>query len=1020
MVKISIVVPLYNTEKYIERCLQSIIEQTYNNIEIIVVNDGSTDNSRAIVAAVAEKDDRIRIIDHNENKGLYHSRITGVEQSSGEYIGFVDSDDYISCDYYRTLVRRAQETGADITVGKIVHENENGDRYIHNIYDSYDFGVMEGEEAVKRYWEQEGRCFIWHTIWNKLYSREVWKKSLPILKRQKEHLIMTEDFVFSSVLFNKSTCLSCVKYGSYYYYKHSGASTSISVNIDKFRKNIKDLKLAFDFVGDYVRSDDYCIKAEDQFKKWNDLYRVFWRENIQNSLLNEQEKQELFSLLDSCLADQGTQIRHQSYFYSVTSDYDNRYNDIVNLIKSNEIKVISFDIFDTAIVRPVYRPSDMFMLLNKDFTELDPTEQRSFSEIRMMAEKELRRKKIYENKSPVEDISLDDIYEYISMISFVKADVLIKMKEKELEAERRLCTARNSVMNLYYAAVACGKKIWFTSDMYLDSKDIKRLLKEKGYTEYDGLLVSSCENATKRTGTLYDILICKTGCRAEEILHIGDNWWHDVENAELRGIKAVFFPSAIECLQNHIPGIASTHSCCAYTEPEGNTRNMEKALEYLGTRTALAVAALKLYDNPFISYNQWSDMNCQPSYFGYYALGMHLLGFVKWIIEKSVNSHYDMLAFISRDGYLPIKAYEIIKQYYENSPDSKYIYTSRKAAVSCGIISVEDMLTLYDKINPERCTYDTLANMLSPVLSGYSREALSAEGIKADESVGTYSAFFEFIKIIARRFFDKNKALKYNSAVSVYLGEKLTGKVACVDIGYSGRTQEMLGRVIGRPVDAFYIHKNDDCCCEKERKNGFRVFSFYDHTPSITGAAREMMFSEYAPSCIGYNVCKGTVQPVFDEFTNDYPTKYLIDQMQGEALKFVEDFCSLYGSDLDIMFMRNEDVSYPYEFFLNYLTEADSKMFECCDFEDDMWAGTTLDLPEYWKRCISYHKLIPYYIHPEEVKHYYVQKDDIVYQMYVEKGIINKNIIIKALYWLIMDKNFFKKRIKDYIKRREK
>ncbi|MCM1168262.1 MAG: glycosyltransferase, partial [Ruminococcus sp.] len=197
--KISIIVPVYNTERYLERCIKSIIAQTYKNLEIIAVNDGSTDNSRKILEELSADDDRIVIVDHPKNKGLYHARITGVENASGDYIGFVDSDDYVSCDYYRTLIEKAVETDSDIVVGKTVHEDEKGYRWIHNMYHFINFGTLEGDEVVSEYWKQEGRNFIWHTIWNKLYNKRIWDKAMPILKKQGKHLIMTEDFAFSSV-----------------------------------------------------------------------------------------------------------------------------------------------------------------------------------------------------------------------------------------------------------------------------------------------------------------------------------------------------------------------------------------------------------------------------------------------------------------------------------------------------------------------------------------------------------------------------------------------------------------------------------------------------------------------------------------------------------------------------------------------------------------------------------------------------------------------------------------------------
>ena len=110
---ISIIVPVYNVEKYLEKCVDSIINQTYKNIEIILVDDGSKDNSGKICDIIKEKDERIKVI-HKQNGGLSDARNAGLKIAKGTYIGFVDSDDYIAEDMYQTLYSLSKEKNADI------------------------------------------------------------------------------------------------------------------------------------------------------------------------------------------------------------------------------------------------------------------------------------------------------------------------------------------------------------------------------------------------------------------------------------------------------------------------------------------------------------------------------------------------------------------------------------------------------------------------------------------------------------------------------------------------------------------------------------------------------------------------------------------------------------------------------------------------------------------------------------------------------------------------------------------
>ena len=102
--KISIIVPVYNVENYLERCVESILKQTYTNFELLLINDGSTDQSGDLCDQLALRDQRIRVI-HKENGGLSAARNTGIDHASSDLIGFIDSDDYIEEDMYETLNR---------------------------------------------------------------------------------------------------------------------------------------------------------------------------------------------------------------------------------------------------------------------------------------------------------------------------------------------------------------------------------------------------------------------------------------------------------------------------------------------------------------------------------------------------------------------------------------------------------------------------------------------------------------------------------------------------------------------------------------------------------------------------------------------------------------------------------------------------------------------------------------------------------------------------------------------------
>ena len=140
MVLLSVIVPIYNSKDYLSRCLDSILKQTLEDMEIIFVDDGSTDSSPAILQEYAKKDPRIRVIT-KKNQGLVAARKTGVKEAAGKYIGYVDSDDWIEPDMYETLCQYAQSNQADMVTSGYIFEGN----YVSIHYDEIPEGLYEGE-----------------------------------------------------------------------------------------------------------------------------------------------------------------------------------------------------------------------------------------------------------------------------------------------------------------------------------------------------------------------------------------------------------------------------------------------------------------------------------------------------------------------------------------------------------------------------------------------------------------------------------------------------------------------------------------------------------------------------------------------------------------------------------------------------------------------------------------------------------------------------------------------------------
>ena len=140
---ISVITTVYNTEKYVGRCFDSVFNQTYKNIEFIVVNNASEGNINEIVNKYKYiyPDFKIKLVELKENVGLFHGRLKGAEVATGDYIAFIDSDDRVSIDFYRTLLDKAIETSADMVAADFVYEDEVGNltQDIYNPVKNYEF-----------------------------------------------------------------------------------------------------------------------------------------------------------------------------------------------------------------------------------------------------------------------------------------------------------------------------------------------------------------------------------------------------------------------------------------------------------------------------------------------------------------------------------------------------------------------------------------------------------------------------------------------------------------------------------------------------------------------------------------------------------------------------------------------------------------------------------------------------------------------------------------------------------------
>lgn len=206
---ISVIVPIYKVEDYLKRCVDSIINQTYSNLEIILVDDGSPDNCPQICDAYAKQDARIKVV-HKENGGLSDARNAGMEIATGEYISFIDSDDYVHMDMLNILLDVMLKEDCEIAQCGTVKFNE-GETVALNEVD-YEVKVYNTKEALK---ELINDGHFVQTVWNKLYKADIALK-LPFRKGK-----LNEDEYWTYIVFAQSKNIAEVTAGMYFYLQRS-------------------------------------------------------------------------------------------------------------------------------------------------------------------------------------------------------------------------------------------------------------------------------------------------------------------------------------------------------------------------------------------------------------------------------------------------------------------------------------------------------------------------------------------------------------------------------------------------------------------------------------------------------------------------------------------------------------------------------------------------------------------------------------------------------------------------------
>ncbi|WP_054834602.1 glycosyltransferase [Methanobrevibacter arboriphilus] len=271
-IKVSVIVPVYNSERYLEKCLDSLINQTLKEIEIICVDDGSTDSSPEILERYSKKDNRIKIITQ-KNKDVGAAREAGLKIANGEYVAFSDNDDWLALDAFEKLYNNAKSNDSDVVIFKVVFYYSDNDSYIYPKSLNLENYFNEGTDYNNFTFKAEN---IKKQVMNTLFAP--WFKFYKLEFLKKHNFYFKENITYPDVPFHVQTLLKaeklsfCPEY--LYFYRRNHQESMLLISKDTPR--IFDIFEVIDEVEDFLIINNFCESYKFEFYQFKLGQINFW------------------------------------------------------------------------------------------------------------------------------------------------------------------------------------------------------------------------------------------------------------------------------------------------------------------------------------------------------------------------------------------------------------------------------------------------------------------------------------------------------------------------------------------------------------------------------------------------------------------------------------------------------------------------------------------------------------------------------------------------------------------------
>lgn len=557
---------------------------------------------------------------------------------------------------------------------------------------------------------------------------------------------------------------------------------------------------------------------------------------------------------------------------------DSRLLMLRDLIASDSVSVVSFDVFDTLLRRPLMRPEHMFFAIGEGLEQLGVDNETAvrFGEARIIAGE---RANHYGNLQGREDVGIDTVYQILVSMLPKLGSYADRIKEIELQWERSLLEVYPLGKKLFDFAVASGKRVVLTSDQYLPKSFIESVLAENGYSGYEHFFLSGEVGAVKGTGTLFDWLILRLNVGRDEVLHIGDNHFTDVEAPKRRGLKTGQIPQSID-----LPGHAGRHSAAGRHATLGSVA----LARYLHT------AADETVERGFAEFRSGIE------FVGYTFYGPILAGIAAWLVRKLEEDRLDKILLFARDSEGLSKVLSVMYPQYAHR--FTYVYASRRLLVypSNDLTGIE-IFRHYKHLIDENVDAKQFLARISG--QGANLTDLSVHFNESDR-MADEKVQRKMERLLDRYYSDRSAKLmdwqRDNQLVDYFSSVVGTARrIGVFDIGWRGNLQRSLAGLLhdraleirGLYVGNMYEHELAKSFIDADSlafSCNYPIDVFDNIAPNIWPL--ELIFGGTAPSIIGIEKGDDDWTPIFESRS---PSKDKLNQaaeiFQTSAVSFIRD-----------------------------------------------------------------------------------------------------------------------------------